>query len=180
MNQQHSTMKRALFILLFILIGCSSAQIVENWKNPDIVLFDANKVLLVGMTNDSKVRVDFEKTLKAEFDQKKIEAMRSIDVFDLSFTDRKRTEKELDDAEQSLLDKDFDAILFTKIIGSETRQTFKKRVDDFYANRGGFNEDYRSHQAIYYTDEYYENFTVYHAETSLYCICVGKERFRYL
>jgi len=32
------------------------------------------------------------------------------------------------------------------------------------------------HQGIYYDTNYYDNFTVYHAETSLYCICGGKER----
>jgi len=157
-------------------MGCSSAEMVENWKDPNTVIFNANKVLLVGMTYDQEARTAFESELKKEFDIRKVESMRSIDVFDVNFTDARRTEKELNDVEQSLLDKDFDAILFTKIVGSETRQSFKKTVNDFYKNRDGFNEDYRRHQDIYYNDEYYESFTIYHAETSLYCICAGKER----
>jgi hypothetical protein len=47
--------------------------------------------------------------------------MRSLDVFDINFTDSRKTEKEHDNVEQSLLDKDFNAILFTKIVGSENR-----------------------------------------------------------
>ena len=35
---------------------------------------------------------------------------------------------------------------------------------------------YLSHQDIYYDENYYDEYKVYHAETSLYCICVGKER----
>jgi hypothetical protein len=157
-------------------MGCSSAELVENWKNPDIVIFDANKVLLVGISNNERARLNFESKLKKEFENRNIEAMRSLDVFDVKFTNAKRTEKELDAFEQQLLDKDFDAILLTKIVGSESRQSFKRTMSDLYNSRESFNEDYRRNQDIYYDDEYYENYTVYHAETSLYCICVGKER----
>ena len=38
-----------------------------------------------------------------------------------------------------------------------------------------FSNDYLEHQDIYYDPEYYDSFNIYHAETSLYCICVGKE-----
>lgn len=157
-------------------VGCSSAELVENWKNPDIVLFDADKVLIVGMTNNDKARTDFENALKEEFDDRGVEAMRSLDVFDVHFTDAKRTEKELDAFEESLLDKDFDAILLTKIVGSESRQSFKKTINQLYKSAGGFKDDYQRNQDIYYDDDYYENYPVYHAETSLYCICSGKER----
>lgn len=169
-------MKKLSLLLLVLLLGCSSTEMVENWKNPDIVLFDANKVLLVGISGEEDARVDFETRLQKEFEMRDVDAMRSIDVFDVNFTNTKRTEKELDALEQSLLDKGFDAILLTKIIGSESRQSFRKSVNDLYKSRQGFNEDYRRHQDIYYDDEYYETFTVYNAETSLYCICEGKER----
>ena len=169
-------MKKLIIALLIVLTGCSSAEMVDNWKNPDIVIFDASKVLLVGISNNEESRVNFENKLQKEFEIRDVEAVRSLDVFDVDFTNSKRTEKELDDLEQSLLDKDFDAILLTKIIGSETRQSFRKSINELYSNREGFNEDYRSHQDIYNDEEYYETYTVYNAETSLYCICVGKKR----
>jgi len=169
-------MKKLIIALLIVLMGCSSAEMVDNWKNPDIVIFDASKVLLVGISNNEESRVNFENKLQKEFEIRDVEAVRSLDVFDVDFTNSKRTEKELDDLEQSLLDKDFDAILLTKIIGSETRQSFRKSINELYSNREGFNEDYRSHQDIYNDEEYYETYTVYNAETSLYCICVGKKR----
>jgi len=169
-------MKKLVLVLLIALMGCSSTEMIENWKNPDIVIFDASKVLLVGISNNEQARINFENKLQKEFDNRNVEAVRSLDVFDVNFTDSKRTEKDLDALEQSLLDKDFDAILLTKIVGSESRQSFRKSIDDLYTNREGFNEDYRRHQDIYYQDEYYETYTVYNAETSLYCICMGKER----
>lgn len=169
-------MKKILILFAFVLMGCSSTQMVENWKNPDIVIFDAYKVLLVGMTQNENARVDFETKLMEAFDKRKVESMRSIDLFDVQFTNSKRTEKELDEVEQSLLDKGFDAILMTKIIGSENRQSFRRTVAEWNNYNGRFRDDYLRHQDIYYDPEYYATFTIYHAETSLYCICEGKER----
>lgn len=169
-------MKNTILFIVFILMGCSDIALVENWKNPDIVLFDAYKVLVVGMTPNEDVRIDFETKLKKKFDEWNIEAMRSIDVFDVSFTDSRKSEEELDNVERSLLDKGFDAILFTKITGSEDRQTLLKSISDLNNHGGRFQDDYSSHQDIYYDTNYYDKFTVYHAETSLYCICEDKDR----
>lgn len=169
-------MKKLPIALLFLLSACSPISLVENWKNPDIVLFHANKVLIVGMAQNADARAKFETLLQKEFEERNVEAWRSIDIFDIAFTDSRKTEKELDDVEQSLLDKDFDAILFTKIIGSEDRESFIKTISRWDYNQGRFNDDYLEHQGIYYDDGYYDTFTVYHAETTLYCICEGKER----
>ncbi len=47
-------------IIALLILGCSSAELVENWKNPDIVLFDASKVLIVGMTHNDEARAKYE------------------------------------------------------------------------------------------------------------------------
>ena len=105
-------MKKLIIALLIVLMGCSSAEMVDNWKNPDIVIFDASKVLLVGISNNEESRVNFENKLQKEFEIRDVEAVRSLDVFDVDFTNSKRTEKELDDLEQSLLEKDLSNPLF--------------------------------------------------------------------
>ncbi len=169
-------MKRALIAVALLFMGCSSTELVDSWKNPEIVIFDASKVLVVGMTSNLKGQEDFETKMKRQFTKRGVEAMRSIDLFDVGFTDSERSEEELDEVEQSLLDKDFDAILFTKILGSEDKQTFRKSMADLDSYYGTFKEDYISHQDIYYDENYYDEYKVYRAETSLYCICVGKER----
>ena len=169
-------MKKFMVLFSLMLMGCSSISLVENWKNPDIVLFNANKVLIVGMAQDKNNRESFETKLQHEFSERGVEAWRSIDIFDLSLTDSRKTETELDNVEQSLLDKDFDAILLTKITGSENRESFVKSISRWDDHQSRFNDDYLEHQGIYYDNNYYEKFTVYHAETTLYCICEGKER----
>lgn len=169
-------MKKMYWVFLVLIMACSEAEVVSTWKNPDIVIFDASKVLIVGMTPNEGSRVEFESEMLEKFTDRGVEAMRSIDLFDVNFTNSVRTESELDDVEQRLLDKDFDAILFTKILGSENRQTLSRKLSELDRINGRFKEDYLGHQNIYYEDEYYQRFTVYFVETSLYCICVDKER----
>lgn len=169
-------MKRLLLLTLSILTGCSSTSLIENWKDPDTVIFHANKVLLVGMTQNEEARTDFEQKLQKEFEKRDVEAWKSLDVFDVAFTDSKKTQEELDLVEQSLLDKGFDAILFTKITGSENRENFMKSVSRWDSGQSRFNDDYLEHQDIYFDNSYYEKFKIYFAETTLYCICEGKER----
>jgi hypothetical protein len=169
-------MKKFLLIALLALMGCSSAELVENWKNPDIVIFDANKVLIVGMTQNEDARSEFETKLKREFKKRGVDAERSIDLFDVAFTNSHKSEEEIAAVEEQLLDKDFDAILFTKILGSESRKPLVESISELDDHNSTFKEDYMTHQNIYYDTDYYEEYRIYHAETSLYCICVDKER----
>jgi hypothetical protein len=169
-------MKKIVIVLGLLLSSCSSIQLVENWKSPDIVIFDANKVLIVGMTQNEEARVDFETKLTKEFTKRQIEAMRSLDLFDVEFTSSEKSEQEIAAVEDLLIERDFDAILFTKVTGYESKKTFRKRLSEVDGIYGRFRDDYLQHQDIYYRDDYYDEFMVYHAETSLYCICVGKER----
>ena len=169
-------MKKSIVLLVLVFFGCSSAQLVSTWKNPDIVVFDAYKVLIVGMTPNEDAREIFETKMKREFKKQDVEAFRSIDLFDVTFTDSARSEEEMDEVEQLLLDRDFDAILFTKVLGSESVQSFRQRMAELDSYYGKFRDDYLTHQDIYYDTDYYDQYMLYHVETSLYCICVGKER----
>lgn len=157
-------------------MACNDVEIVENWKNPDDVIFQASKVLLVGMTQNKDTQTAFETRLKEEFDAYGVAAMRSVDVFDVDFTDTRKTDEDLDAMEQSLLDKGFDAILLTKVVGAESRSSFKANLARFNARGTGFPEGYLQDQDIYYDADYYQRHTVYFAETLLYCICQDKER----
>jgi hypothetical protein len=95
----------------------------ENYKNPDHVAFTAYKVLIVGMSPNEETRIAFETKLKNEFEQRNVEAVRSIDLIDVDFTMSAKTSEELDAVEQQLIDKDFDAVLITKVVGTKNKQT---------------------------------------------------------
>ena len=170
-------MKRIIFILPLFLISCSSISLVSSWKSPDTVIFDANKVLIVGLTHDEEIRNDFESKIFAEFEKRDIESMRSIDMFDIEFTSAEKSENELDEFEQLLLDRDFDAILFTKVLGAENQTTLGQKIDKWVTSLyGTFHDDYLNNQRIYHENENHSEYVVYYLETSLYCICLDKDR----
>lgn len=160
---------------LLLSFSCSSLKEESQYKNPETVLFHANKVLVVGMVSDYGARLRFESRLKDAFAERGVEAMRSVDLFDVAFTASERTEDELDKVEQQLLDKDFDAILFSKRIDLETRSQLSTQLAEMGKSYERFREDYLIHQGIYYDQDESENQKHYTAETSLYCICEGKD-----
>lgn len=173
-------MKRIVLILAILptllLTACGAVRLESSEKNPDIVLFHAKKLLIVGMSRDPAARKAFETRLQKAFTAEGIETVRSLDLFDVAFTESERSEAELDAVEQRLIDQDFDAVLITKVIGSETRTTLRTRIQEVGASYDRFSEDYLLHQGLYFDRNYYELATEYYTETALYCICEGKER----
>lgn len=159
-----------------LLQSCSSSELVENWKNPDIDVFSAEKVLVLAMTNDVKNRKMFEKRLVDQLEDKGVNAVNSDDFFNPEFTSRPRTEGELDDLEREMLAEGFDAILVSKIVGAEDKVTLVQSYRNWDRTFNGFEDDYYSSQGLYIEDEKMEKYTVYHAESALYCICPTKER----
>jgi len=93
-------------ILALMVSGCSSVRLESSEKNPEIVLFHASKLLVVGMSSDPAARLAFESQLQDAFQARGVETVRSIDLFDVAFTESERSEQELDEVERQLLDKE--------------------------------------------------------------------------
>ncbi|SEQ34990.1 hypothetical protein SAMN05421824_1423 [Hyunsoonleella jejuensis] len=166
----------SITLVCLLLFSCSSAELVDYWKNPDILSYSPNKVLLVGMTSNLEARQKFEKQLQDELALRGITSVMSLNFFEPTFVVEKKTEEELKSLEAKLINDGFDTILFTKVIGVEDKIQYKKDFDDFDATYKKFNEDYLKHQDAYYNPDYYEEYTVYHTETSMYCICPTKDK----
>lgn len=162
--------------MCFLFISCSTTELVENWKNPDIDTYSPDKVLLVGMTSNVEARQQFEKQLQNEYASRGIESVMSMELFDPSFTTEKKTEEELKALETKLINDGFDTILFTKVIGVEDKIAYKKNYDGYDGTYRRFSDDYLRYQDAFYNPDYYEEYTVYHTETSMYCICPTKDR----
>ncbi|MFD1614073.1 hypothetical protein [Gelatiniphilus marinus] len=165
-----------ILAIYFAVTSCSTTQLVENWKNPDFVTYNPNKVLIVGMTTNLEARQQFEKQLKAEYQSRGIEAVMSLELFEPSFTTEKKTDEELKQLENNLLLDGFDTLLFTKVIGVEDKILYRENYEEDKNTHIKFREDYLKYQDAYYNPDYYNEFTVYHAETSMYCICPTKDR----
>lgn len=165
----------SIALSLFLLYSCGSTKLVQQYKNPDTVNFEANKVLVVGISADKELRRTYEKNMIDELDKKGVIAVKSIDFFETSFTDNKKSVAQLDNIEQRLLEAGFDAILFTKITGRESRVTMVDAYRNFAKRYQSYEDYFYGNVNIYYREQQ-ERYQVYTTETSLYCICPGKER----
>lgn len=170
-------MKNLIIITIVTLfMSCSSTQLVDTWRNPDVPEFASSKILIVGMTADIEARAKFEKQLKKEYLDRGIDAVMSLEVFNAVLTTDEKSEKELKEFEKRLIDDGFDSILFSKLIGVDDKMAYNSTYKDINYSYRNFRDDYYTNQDIYFNPEYYIKYKVYHAETSLYCICPIKDR----
>lgn len=170
-------MKSSIILCIGLLfMGCSSSQLMDTWKNPDYEAYTPNKVLVIGITSNIEARQKFEEQLKNELELRGTDAKTSLEFFGPNFGTDKNTEDQLTTLEDSLLNNGFDTILLTKIIGIEDKVAYDRNYKSSEETYTTFREDYVRYQDIYYNPEYYQEYTVYHAETSMYCICPTEDR----
>ncbi|WP_439152311.1 hypothetical protein [Winogradskyella sp.] len=163
-------------LLAFLLINCSSTQLIDQWKNPDITTYAPAKVLVVGLTSNIAARQKFEDKLKEQLEMRGAEVHTSIAYFKPTFKTEKLTEKELSKLEKDLINDGFDTIIFSKVVGVEDKIAYTKNFDVYDETFVRFKEDYLRYQDVFYNPDYYEEYTIYHAETGMYCICPTKDR----
>jgi hypothetical protein len=165
-----------LLILFGVVSACSETHLVDYWKNPDIDVYSPQKVLILGLTSNDEARVQFETKLKIALEDRGIQAVRSIDVTALDTDRGKLNEDQLNALEKQLIAEGFDTILFSSVLGVEDKIAYKSNYDGFDETYKRFKEDYLRYQDSFYNPDYYDEYTIYHAETSMYCICPTKER----
>ncbi|WP_296381508.1 hypothetical protein [Winogradskyella sp.] len=169
-------MKRSLVIIVLLVLSCSTSQLVDSWKSPDIDTYSPSKVLIVGLTPNIVAKQKFEDQLKEQLEMRGIEAITSMDFFKPSFKTEKLTEAELKILENDLIRDGFDTVLFSKVIGVEDKIAYSKNFDVYDKTFIRFKDDYLRYQDVFYNPDYYEEYTVYNAETSMFCICPSKDR----
>ena len=127
------------------------------------------------MTSDKALRRAFEKKVSEALERSNVIAVKSIDFFEKSFINKTQTTNELNKVEEQLLDAGFDAILLTKVTKQETKTSLIGIYDSYIDRYANFEEYYYRNQNVFFKQEL-ENYIVYSTETTLYCICPGKER----
>lgn len=170
-------MKKLCYFFLFsLLIGCSSTRLVSSWKNSDTPDFKTDKILVVGMTQNLNARSLFEEKLRSQLFLRDINAIKSLEVFTPEFTHSRKTEEDIIESVKVLKQKGFDAILVTAVKGAEIKKVRHKEYYDFNYRFNSYRNYYFMHQDIYYQPGYYEEYKVYHVESSLYSITSDAER----
>ena len=165
-------MKKIVFILgILALTACSSTRLVDSWKNKEIAVFRPQKLLVIGMTENLTARKIFEEKLKEQFINRGINAYESSMAIDQSFTASKRSEEEIEAMKEELLQQGFDAVVITAIVGIDDKTIQRSGHYTFGYNRWyRFGPYFYRFQDIYYTPDYYEDYRVFHIETSIYNI----------
>ncbi|MFC4634630.1 hypothetical protein ACFO3O_11965 [Dokdonia ponticola] len=164
-------MKNIILLLgIIMLSGCSSIRVVDSWKNEDVLFFKPQKLLVVGVTNNLTARKIFESRLKEEFQKRNINAFESSEIIDVSFTDSKKTEEEINTMIQGLSEKGFDAIIISAVKGVDDKRNYSRGYYTIDYRWRRFGRYYYYYQDIYYNPDYYNEYKIYHVETSIYNI----------
>jgi hypothetical protein len=160
----------------FLLFSCSDSELVENWKNPDIDSFQAQKLLVLAISNDTESRSFFENKLVSDLKEKGVNTFNSDAFFNDQETKRPYAEEELVDLESQLLIQGYDAVLVSKVVGAEDKVSLVQSYRNLNRTFENFGTDDYFSQEVYNQEGKIEKYVVYHAQSVLYCICPEKER----
>lgn len=170
-------MQKLLVISIFVVLlsSCSSSRLVDEYVNSESPNFQANKVLVVGLTPDGGLQRQFEYSLVQALEAEGVIAEKSVDYFESTVDENKQSEENLENIERELLNAGFDAVLFSKVIGQESKVTMAQSYRNLTKSFESFSDYYYENRPVY-GNEQIEDYPVYNTETSLYCLCPGKER----
>ncbi len=167
----------ALGLILLINVGCVSSKLVQQYKNPDIGFFQANKALIISLNTNTESRQITENTIEKALKIEGVFVEKSLDFFDEPFIKREISKAKFKQIEKDLLEDDFDAILVTKIVGRQKRYHTANLLYEYMKSNQTFEEYYYGNQYNYMRKKgKKEDYVILVFETSLYCICPDKER----
>ncbi|MFL1895330.1 hypothetical protein ACJRPK_06480 [Aquimarina sp. 2-A2] len=171
-------MKIGVIIIIgsFLFMSCSSVKIVDSWKNEEVLFFKPNKLMVLGITPNLTARKIFEEELKNEFMKRNINAYVSGEALDTSFTDSQKTEEEIDTLVQKLSQKGFDAVVISAVKGIDEKRTYDRGYYTVGYSWRRFGRYYYTYQDIFYNPRYYNEYKIYHVETSIYNINEGENK----
>ncbi|WP_347374944.1 lipoprotein [Aequorivita sp. Q41] len=165
----------AITVVVLLLTGCSSIRIVDEYVNTEMPNFQANKVLVVGLTPDGGLQREFEYSLVKALKENNIIAVKSVDYFESTISENNKTEENLSNFENELLAAGFDAVLFSKVTGQENKVSITQSYRNISKSFETFSDYYYENKPIQNTEQT-EDYPVYNTETSLYCLCPGVDR----
>ena len=165
----------AVIVFLFLVTACSTSKLVEQYANPENLNFRANKVLVIGLAPDDDMQKQYEYSLVKALTDRKVNAVRSVDYFQSHGGFIEPSGADWESLESGLMDAGFDAVLFSKSIGAQSKlsltqayrnltTTFESFQEYYYINR----QNPRSSQS--------DGYEVFKTETSLYCLCPETQR----
>ena len=122
------------------------------------------------MTANLTARKIFEEELQLAFQQRNINAVAGSTFFDQGFTETKKSEAEIDAIVSELAQEGYDAIAITAVIGVDEKTSYYPGYYSINYRWNRFGRYYFRYQDVYFTPNYYNDYKIYHLETSIYNI----------
>ena len=169
---------KALFtslVFAFLLSGCSTSRLVDEYVNSETLNFQANKILVVGLSTDGSLQRQFEYSLVKALKDENVIAVKSVDFFENNENEYNQSEENLANLENELLKAGFDAVLFSKVKGQQSKVTLAQSYRNLSKTFQSFSDYYNENKAVHKNDQT-EDYPVYNTETSLYCLCPDKKQ----
>ncbi|MDC8001345.1 hypothetical protein POV26_09865 [Aequorivita todarodis] len=165
----------AFSVIIILFASCSSSRLVDEYINAESPNFQANKVLVVGLTPNGGLQRQFEYSLVNALEAENVNAIKSVDYFEEPVNEIDQSEENLANLEKQLMDAGFDAVLFSKVTGQESKVTIGQSYRNLAKSFESFSDYYNENKPVYGSSQI-EDYPVYNTETSLYCLCPGKDR----
>lgn len=159
-----------VFCMTTLFLSCSTSRLVDEYINTERFDLQSNKVLIVGLIPGEEYQRHFEYSLAQALEKEGVMVIRSVDYFENPVQSIDQSEENLDMLEIQLLEAGFDAVLFSKITGQESKVTLAQSYRNLAKSFESFRDYYSENRSIY-NSSLAESYSVYNTETSLYCIC---------
>lgn len=167
---------RVFFPICFLILlsSCSSSRLVEQYSNPETPDFKPQKMLVVGLTPDGGLQRQFEFSMVKALGDHHVNAVKSVDLYGEPFRISEDSDGQLEIFESELIKAGFDAVLFSKITGQESRVTLAQSYRNLVRTFDTFGDYYKENRNIQENGRL-EDYPVLTTETSLYCLCPDRK-----
>lgn len=148
-------------LLLVILISCTTAKPIMEWRDPSYIGDPFENILIVGMSDQETVRRTFENTFVNELQRYNVSAAASFAVMPTEVRPSEESIKAI------ISDIKFDSVLVTHLVGVEEKEVYQPPTYGV-APYGGFYGYYGHVGSYIYEPGYYTRHERFKLETNLY------------
>ena len=163
-------LKIGVIFFIILLTSCSSTQIADSWSNDSFSEFEPKQVLILGATPNTIAKKIYESELSSAFIKRGIKAYEASNILEPSFTTLEQAETTINKEVSNLSKLGFDSVLIATVKGYEEKTPYKGNLFDNNTTFNDFENYYFLNQHVYFDTDYYDNYKVFHIETSLFYI----------
>jgi hypothetical protein len=150
----------SLLLVILVLFGCKSVNVVDAWKSPNASEFRDNNVLVIARTKNRTARIAFERAITDQLNARGLRCTASFERFPNFDPDKPMTEERKALIETIFNSEGYDAVVVTSL--KDVKETTTYRDDYYYP--GAWNS---------YYPPYYGGFYGYYYHPWTYTYSVG-------